>query len=295
MVENNKVVIALGYFDGVHKGHQMVIEKAKSVAKERGYKVVVFTFGGDLKKITKKNNGGTIYSLEEKTLIINQLGVENIFVAPVSKSFLSKGKLAFLKFLNKNYNVKAYVCGKDYKFGKNGGDVNFLTLYARQNQQEVFVVKDVFLHGEKISSTIIKEHLKKAKLDTASEMLGHNYFILGKVVSDRHKGSNIGFPTANVKLNGQKCLLKKGVYIGKILVGGTYYKAIINYGNRPTFDLDETLLEAHLIDFNGNLYGKTIKIEFLEFIREIKKFSNEEELIARLNLDLKLAKEKVYD
>ncbi|MBQ0099335.1 MAG: riboflavin biosynthesis protein RibF, partial [Firmicutes bacterium] len=270
---DKKVYIALGYFDSVHIGHQKVIERCKKIARENT--PVVFTFKGNLKKAIGFSNGKNVFYPQERREILNNFGIDNVFFAPVSRTFLSKGKLAFLNFLNKKYDIKGYVCGVDYRFGKNGeGDATFLTEYAKQHNQTVEIVETLNIDGEKVSTSKIKEYLEKGDLKNANKLLGFDYFLTGMVFRDRQVGREIGFPTINIKTEKDRFLIKEGVYSGYMFISNKRYKTVINYGARPTFDLTGKLIEAHIIDFNGNLYGKKVKIFFTEYLREVKKFNN---------------------
>ena len=288
---SDKFVVALGYFDSVHIGHEKVINEAVSYAKKVNAKVVVFTFSGNLRAFFKGETEKQIYTASEKEKIMLSLGVSEVFFAPVNKTFLNKGRLAFLNYVNKKYNVCAYVCGEDYTFGKSAkGNVSFLKDYANRNNQSVITVLEEKLNGEKISTSKIKKHLKNGKVDKANELLGRAYSICGNVYKDRGVGKKIGFPTANVKVDAKKQALKNGVYAGKVIVGDKEYGAIINYGARPTFSLSEIILEAHLFGFNANLYGKNIEVYFEKFIRDVLTFSSKDELIRQIEKDVKKAK-----
>ena len=291
---SDKFVVALGYFDSVHIGHVKVINEAVSYAKSVNAKVVVFTFSGNLRAFFKGETEKQIYTASEKEKIMISLGVSEVFFAPVNKTFLNKGRLAFLNYVNKKYNVCAYVCGEDYAFGKSAkGDVSFLKDYALSKNQSVITVLEEKLNGEKISTSKIKSHLKNGEVEKANELLGRAYSICGKVYKDRGVGKKIGFPTANVKVDVKKQALKNGVYAGKVIVGDKKYSAIINYGARPTFSLSEIILEAHLFGFNGNLYGKNIEVCFDKFIRDVLTFSTKDELISQIEKDVKKAKENL--
>ena len=140
--------------------------------------------------------------------------------------------------------------------------------------------------GKKCSTTAIKEALTLGDIKRANTLLGRNYSVSGVVRRDRHVGTEIGFPTVNIAINRDKFSLKNGVYSGKIDIDGKCYKTVINYGARPTFDLGERLIEAHIVGFSGDLYGKKLTVEFTDFIREIKKFNGKEELIKQLKKDV---------
>ncbi len=296
MSDKLKTVIALGYFDSVHIGHQRVLNTARRYALERGARLVVFSFGGNLKAVISGNDDKSVYLPSERLLIINDLGADEVFFAPVSKDFLGLECKEFLALINEKYKIVCYVSGEDYRFGRQGlGDTNYLKAYAKENCQEYIVVPTENFEGEKISTTRIKWLLSMGEIKKANKMLGRAYSLTGKVFEDRKVGSKLGFPTVNIRLDKEKFKIKDGVYKGRVVLNNTEYSAIINYGARPTFDLSEKLIEAHIIDFNGNLYGKEIKLNFDVFMREIKKFSSQQELKAQLEKDLQNVREGKYD
>ncbi|MBQ3493406.1 MAG: riboflavin biosynthesis protein RibF [Clostridia bacterium] len=290
MSDNKKkgTVIALGYFDSVHCGHQAVIGKAKEIAQKLNAKTVVFTFGGNLKAVLTDGVDKSVYTTEEREEFIKALGVDEIYFAPVDIDFLSMAKLAFLNYLNRLYDIVCYVSGNDYTFGKFGkGTVKDIERYATEKGQKVFTVDTVDYVGGKISTTAIKGLLTKGDIESVNKLLGREYSITGTVFEDRKVGSALGFPTLNLKIEKDKHLLKDGVYKGFSIIDGVKYPAVINYGARPTFNLKEKLVEAHLIGFSGLLYGKKVKLNFEKYLRDIVKFENEEQLKEQLAKDVK--------
>lgn len=295
MSDKIKTVIALGYFDSVHKGHRLIIETAKAKAKKIGSVATVFTFDGNLNYYIGKGDKKYLFSKEERKKIFDSIGANQVFFAPVNKEFLSLTAKEFLDFINAIYDIKAYVCGSDYRFGNGGeGNVDFLKSYAAKNGQEVLIEPFIIEDGEKISTSKIKELLKRGNVKKANSLLGFDYFIDGKVFKDRMVGRKIGFPTVNLEIKEDKSPLKNGVYAGYVLLDKKY-KAIINYGARPTFDLNKKLIEAHILDFDGELYGKDITVSFTDYMRDIIKFSDKEALAERLKKDLEELKGRKYD
>ena len=285
-----EIYIALGYFDSVHLGHREVIKKCIEKAGKK-YLPVVFTFKGNLKKAIGEINGKNIFSPKEREILYKDLGIKEVFFAPVSKSFLSKGKLAFLNYLNSKYVIKGYVCGIDFRFGKGGeGNVDFLTKYADMHNQEVVIVKTLKNSEKKVSTTTIKELLSIGEIDGANKLLGFDYFLTGKVFHDRKIGRTLGFPTLNINTDKDRFLIKEGVYAGYVIIDNVIHKAVINYGARPTFNLDGKLIETHILDYNGNLYNKVVKVYFKHFIREVRKFTTVEELKTQIEKDIMLVK-----
>ena len=289
------IVLALGYFDSVHLGHRSVITEAVNYAKKLNAKSVVVTFEGNLRAFVGGDSSKTVFNVQEREKFIKDLGVDEIYFAPITSEFLSMSGTDFLDHLNEKYSVIRYVSGEDYTFGKFGkGTVKDIERYAKEKGQSIVVVETLGCGGNKISTTAIKSLLTKGDVESVNNLLGRAYSITGKVFEDRKVGTSLGFPTLNIKIESDKHRLKDGVYKGFSIIDGVKYPAVINYGARPTFDLQEKLVEAHLIGFNGLLYGKTVKLNFEKYLRDIIKFSSEEELKEQLKKDVDCARgEKV--
>lgn len=289
-------VIALGYFDSVHEGHKKVIREAKKCADEMGATLTVFTFKGNLKAMLSGGDDKSVYLPAEREKLLYELGADEIFFAPVDFNFLSMGKLAFLNYLNRKYNIKCYVSGKDYRFGRFGkGDVDDINRYAAVHKQSQMVVDTFLMDGEKVSTTSIKALLSAGNVKKANELLGRKFSVTGAVYKDRSVGSKIGFPTANVAVDKDKFMVGDGVYAGEADVDGKTYRAIINYGARPTFNLAEKALEAHIDGFNGEIYGKQLTLRFCFKMRGVVKFNSEIALKEQLEKDLRFLREGKYD
>ncbi|MBR2498945.1 MAG: riboflavin biosynthesis protein RibF [Clostridia bacterium] len=290
------VVIALGYFDSVHLGHQKVINNAQVLAKNKGAKVVVFTFKGNLKGVLNGEKEKTVFTWQEREKFIKDLGVDDIYFAPTNREFLSLSKKEFLDKLCSAYKVVGFVSGKDYRFGKFGeGGVSYLSEYAKDKGITYLIVDTLSTKSEKISTTLIKSLLSDGKIKEVNALLGRKYSITGEVFADRKVGRAIGYPTLNIKVDKDKHGLKDGVYFGDVTLDGIKYGAVINYGARPTYGLEEKLIEAHVIDFSGDLYGKTVTLFFNAFMREVKKFDSEEQLKEQLKADVKSVRDGNYD
>ena len=289
-------VIALGYFDSVHEGHKKVISAAKEYADKNGCSLTVFTFKGNLKSMLGGNGDKSVYLPFEREKLLMELGADKIHFAPVSEKFLAMDKLAFLDYLNENYKIKCYVSGKDYRFGRFGsGEVQDIKQYAVEHGQTQIIVDTFIFDGEKVSTTGIKALLREGDVEKANILLGRKYSVIGKVYKDRSVGGRIGFPTANLTLDKDKFYVKDGVYQGEAEVDGKVYQAIINYGTRPTFNVDQKALEAQVVGFNGDLYGKEITLSFTRRMRDIVKFKDENQLQEQLEKDLRFIREGKYD
>lgn len=294
--ENKKTVIALGYFDGAHKGHKKVINKAVDIAKEKGINAVAFTFSGNLRAFITGTSDKQLFSLKDRKKELLSLGVNEIYFAPVTKEFLEMDRQEFLDYLNEKYDIDCYVSGEDFTFGYKGkGNVTYLKEYAENKNQSVETIKILTLNGEKVSTTAIKNCLSNGDIKKANSLLGYNYYVSGIVERGRSVGKTLGFPTANLILSREIFSLLDGVYAGIVEVDGKTYRAVINYGARPTYNLTEKLVEAHLIDFGGDLYGKEITVQFTNKIRDIKKFRSERALKRELKKNTKDTKKGKYD
>ncbi len=282
--------LALGNFDGLHLGHKRIITKMLGYAKENDLDVALFTFENDLDLFLGKK-GGLVHIFSERKKILENLGVQKILSYNADKNFLSMEGKEFLDKINDKIEIKAYFCGKDYAFGKGAScKTDCLTEYAKAKNQKVFVVDDYELFGEKVSTTRIKKHLENGEIERANKLLGESYFIDGKVVTERQVGRTLGYPTANLKLDIEKFKLKDGVYGGYTFIDGKKYNVAINYGGRPTFEMDGMFLEAYVIDYSGDLYGKCLTLYFEKYIRSIERFNSAEELKKQIERDIEKCK-----
>ena len=287
MSDEKKAVVALGYFDGVHKGHVAVIKKAREIANGNNCTLLVASFGGNLRAALGEGKETFIFGEEERKKLFLSLGAGETLFFPTDREFLNKTACEFLDFLNARYPIAVYVCGEDYRFGNKGaGDVAFLKEYAKKYGQRVSVARTLFSGEEKLSSSLIKRLLLSGEIKKANALLYTPFFLTGEVVKGRREGRVLGFPTANLIIDPRKAELKCGVYAGKVLFDGNEYSAVINYGDSPTFSRKERLIEAYMPDFSGDLYGKEITVVFLDYLREIKNFSSAEELKRAVKRDV---------
>jgi len=285
-------VVTIGNFDGVHKGHQaifhQVIEKAESI---RGTSVAI-TFEPHPIKVLKKNASPPLITLyEQKVELIAKTGLDVLICIPFNKDFAAITADRFLEdLLVKKIGTKAIVIGKDYSFGKNReGNINYLNENADRFGYEVIVTDWIPVSHNtdgRISSTRVREIVMQGDVHDAVALLGRYYQIRGKVLSGRNRGGRLlGFPTANINIVDELCP-KTGVYAVTVECSDGHYKGLANIGYSPTFDDHIFTIEVHLLDFNNDLYGQDIRVNFIKRIRDEKKFSNIDELARQIKKDI---------
>jgi riboflavin kinase/FMN adenylyltransferase len=285
-------VVTIGNFDGVHKGHQaifhQVIEKAESI---NGTSVAI-TFEPHPIKVIKKNDPPPLITLyEQKVELIAKTGLDVLICIPFNKEFAAISADRFLEdLLVKKIGLRAIVIGKDYSFGKNReGNIAYLIENADRLGYEVIITDWIPVSHNidgRISSTRVREVVMDGNVHDAVALLGRHYQIRGKVQSGRNRGGRLlGFPTANLNIVDELCP-KTGVYAVTVECRDGHHKGVANIGYSPTFDDHVFTIEVHLLDFNKDLYGQDIRVDFIKRIRDEKKFSNIDELSNQIKKDI---------
>ena len=279
-------VTCIGAFDGVHKGHIELINKTKEINKN--FQIVTFD---EIPKLFFDKSLKPLLGNESKNNIFNDLKPTNLIYLKFDKiNQLSSDE--FLKYLDINLRTKKIVVGNDFKFGKNrSGDVdNIISYFGKDN---VILLSDYIIDNEKVSSTKIRNFLDTGNIQKANNFLGRDYELSGLVIKGMKLGSKIGFPTANLQLNNDLYLPKFGVYEISCIVNENLFKGILNIGITPTvLNSKKVKIEAHLFNFNENIYGKNITIQLKKFIREEIKFNSLDDLIKQINIDISSIKKK---
>lgn len=285
----DKLVLLLGYFDGLHKGHQELVKKAIEVGKQSNAKVCIFTFDDKFPVVVKGDK--CVFTTSERLFVYEKFGVEVVMIAKSDKQILSLSKTDFLQAILSNYNVDTVIFGEDYTFGNKGeGDAKFLVDFLTEKSVNYFVFPPIEFMGSKISSTLIKNYLEFGKMKEVSNLLGYDYMVEGEVVHGVHIGSKMGFPTLNTFFPPNKKLLRRGVYKSYVDIDGIIYNSVTNFGTQPTFDRYNFVIETHVLNFDQDVYGKIVKVYFTDFIRGLIKFNSMEDLIVQIKEDV-----KVYD
>ncbi len=280
---SEKSIICLGYFDALHKGHKSLINYAKTVAEKEGLKLGVLLFTGN-------KSESDVFTFNERIIILKTLGVDFIIYAHLDSEFMSISPKRFTDVLFNNYNVKSVVCGEDYTYGYMAkGNVSTLIESAKEYGVSVFKKQKICdKHSQVISTTRIKNYLKNGEISVANELLDGNYFIFEKVLKGKGVGKNLGFPTANMMLSSDKFLIKQGVYLTFVIIDNKIYSALTNVGKQPTFNGNNCVIETYINGFNKDIYDKYLTVYFVDFLREITRFSSTSKLIEQLNKDKEL-------
>lgn len=287
-------VLTIGNFDGVHKGHLALFDKVKERAKAIGGQSIVMTFEPHPLKVMKPSDGPQLIThTGQKLELIEKTGIDVIVCVSFDRSFAAISARDFVvDILVKKVGIKEIVVGYDYTFGHNReGDINLLRELGSDFGFVVHLVGPVEIDDTLVSSTSIRRLVQEGRLAEARVLLGRDFEVQGTVVKGQNRGGRLlGFPTANLNPHGE-LLPKTGVYAVKLLIDDVFYNGVTNVGYNPTFGDTPLTVETHVLDFSGELLGKTIKVHFIRHLREEKNFKTIEELSDQIARDIAQAKE----
>jgi len=280
-------VIAMGNFDGVHRGHQAVIAAARDRAKGLGKPAAVLTFEPHPRAFFKPDE--PLFRLTDeaaKLRLLASTGLDGAIILTFDAALASLTAEDFIaRILVGRFAISGAIIGFNFHFGKNrAGSPDFLTAQGRKHGFAVDVVPPFRLNAREVSSGPIRDALGAGRLDDAAALLGFPWFVSGEVIHGDKRGRELGFPTANLRLDAA-CGLRHGVYAVRVALGGRRYDGVANFGRRPMFDNGAVLLEVFLFDFTSDLYGRSIDVAFIDWIREEEIFSSVDELIRRMKDD----------
>lgn len=286
---DKKVVATLGTFDGVHIGHQMIIQKLVDAAKELDAESLVLTFFPHPRMVLKQDHGiRLLNTLEEKQELLANLGLNNLVVQKFDMEFANLSAEEFVKqVLVDTFNISKIIIGYDHRFGKNRtADIHDLKHFGSIYGFEVEEISAQEIDHVSISSTKIRTALEEGNIALANEFLGHTYYFSGQVVHGKKLGRTLGFPTANFKVSASyKMIPKNGVYVVESEIDGKVEKGMMSIGINPTFEDHPYSIEVNYLDWSGDLYDKTLKVRILDRIRDEQKFQSLEELVERIKED----------
>lgn len=287
-------VMAIGVFDGIHRGHQEVIQGLADKAHARNGACVVLTFWPHPQKIISSAGAPLlIQTLEQKEEMLGQLGVDLLVIVPFTQklSFYSPEK--FVREILHNYGIREMHVGSNFRFGhQRSGNIQTLQLLGEELGFEIYETAPVMFRGKRISSTAIRKALSRGQVAFAKRMLGRPYQILGTVVRGAGRGAGLGFPTANLNVENE-LIPATGVYVTQAHLDGQFFPSVTNVGFRPTVEdgvPTSTVVETHIIDTGRDVYGKAMGLDFCFRLRGEKKFSGVEALSQQIRIDVEQAR-----
>jgi riboflavin kinase/FMN adenylyltransferase len=290
--KSNRNVITIGSFDGVHRGHTIILKTVKSLSRQHSLNSIVITFN-PLPKDFFGNSVKLITTLDEKIWLLNEYGIDGVCVMPFDLKFSRMEPEIFLKNIWNYFNPYAVVVGYDHHFGKDRrGDISLLEDFSKEKGFILKEIEEVKAEGETVSSSKIRELIYCGEMKRANQLLGREFFFSASVDKGDGIGKTLSYPTANLNANSEKKILpKKGVYAARVVLGDREYGGLLYVGNRPTlYENSPSTCEVYMVNFEGNLYQKKLKVKVLERIREEKKFDSTQKLREQITSDEEVAK-----
>ena len=284
-----KPCVTIGNFDGVHLGHQELFAEVVRRSNEKGGCSVVVTFDPHPLRVLRPGGIKLISTVEQKIEQIDKAGIDHLLIIPFNREFAATTAEQFVRLiLQEKIGMTELVVGYDYAFGKGrSGNIEFLKNQGKLFGFPVHVVEALYREDMLVSSTKIRELVYEGRMMDARNLLGRPYQIRGIVqVGKKRGGAEIGFPTANLKVNEDDLVPRIGVYVTQVICEGRCYGGVLNIGYNPTFGEEKLVAETHIFDFSRDIYGKPIKLNLLKFIRDEKKFSGISDLAAQIGRDV---------
>ena len=273
-MNHEKRIFALGFFDGVHRGHQALLAECVRMAKAMDVETAAITFEAHPQSLFRPDTPPLLTTLQDRFRLLLRYGIDHIYPFPVTPKVMSTPWKAFLEELMGSGAV-GFVCGDDFRFGSRGeGNAEKLRQFCRARKLPCVIVPEQNLDGVRISSSYIRKQIGEGDMATAVRFLGHGHMLTGTVVTGRRLGRSLGFPTANIELPQGVIVPRHGVYACRAYVGKESYMAVCNVGNRPTVQGHQVRTETWLLDFDGDLYGQSVTLEFMYFLRPERRFES---------------------
>ena len=277
-----KYIYALGFFDGVHLGHQKLLSECVRLSKEYGCAAAAITFDRHPKSLFREIPTVLISTVPDRELLLKRYGMEEVLVLPATRETLSMPWQDFLQMLL-DRGAAGFVCGDDFRFGHRGeGNAEILSAFCREKGLPCCIIPEQTVEDIRISSTYIRRQIETGDMATAVKFMGHPYTLTGTVVRGQQLGRTLGIPTANLRLPAGLAVPKFGVYACCVIVDGKRYAAVTNIGTRPTVAGEGITVEPWILDFSGDLYGREITLECYRFLRSEQKFPSLEALQAEI-------------
>lgn len=287
-----QTAVTLGKFDGLHRGHELLMHTVLDCSKKYQVASVAFTFDMPPRNRVEEIVANVLTTNDEKQYIFEKQGIDYLIECPFTQEVMSMEPKAFIEWIAKSLNMKFVVVGDDFRFGhKRVGDYHTLQEYEKEYGYKTIVLDKLKDSNRDISSTYVREKIADGNIRKANELLGYNYFIKSEILHGKKLGRRIGMPTINMILPEHKLLPPNGVYVTEVLVNGKKYMGVTNVGCKPTVSEEHIVgVETYIDDFNQDLYGEKIVVSFLEFIRPEMKFASIDELKAQMESDITVAR-----
>ena len=280
-------VIALGFFDGVHRGHQDILKITARLAREKGMEAAAVTFESHPRAYVRGRAPDMINTFPSRCDLLKQAGAALVIALPFDRQMAETSPQEFAEMLRDRYRGAVVVCGDNFRFGRNAaGKPADLEAFGL----ETHVVPPVLYGGRVVSSTYVRESVRDGKVGRAKHLLGRPFFLEGPIVGGFQVGRTLGYPTINIRVENGILMPHRGVYVTRVTVDGQQFRAVTNVGTRPTFtDADIVSVESHILNFTGDIYGHEAKVEFLKFLRPERGFSDGDALRAQIAKDIQQA------
>lgn len=286
-------VVSFGKFDGLHRGHELLMQQLFEIGGKEKIRTVVFTFDIPPKSKVEEEDSKVLTTNQEKEYIFNKRGIDYLIECPFTEQVMSMEPKEFIEWIVKALHMKYVVVGEDFRFGHyRKGNYQTLKEYEKEFGYQTIVVSKIQEDGIDISSTFIREEIIKGNIAKANHLLGYEYFVRSKVVHGNQIGRTIGIPTVNMSIPKNKLLPPTGVYVSKVKVKDDIYMGVTNVGYKPTVSSKHEIgVETYMIDFDEEIYDEMVLVSFLAFIRVETKFDSLEQLQSQMMQDIRYTKE----
>jgi riboflavin kinase/FMN adenylyltransferase len=284
-----ETIVTIGVFDGVHAGHRYLLEKLRRQATDRSLLSAVVTFDPHPQSVLHSNKPlAHLSNLEDRIATLREIGIDIVAVLTFSPEVAQLSARQFISLVKKQLRMRHLIVGPDFTLGRDRrGNAHFLRALGRQMGFNVEITLPYTVNGEVVSSTLIRQALARGDMEKVRRLMGHYFCLAGKTITSDKRGRVLGFPTANLHTKSQQALPANGVYATLTYVDGKGFPSATNIGIRPTFGGRKKLLETHLLDYDGDLQGIEIKVEFVRKLRDEQRFPSPEELKAQIAEDVR--------
>lgn len=288
MVPQRETLLVIGVFDGVHTGHRYLLENLQRQAKEKNLLSGVVTFDPHPQSVLNPfNQLPWLIDLQDRVNWLQELAIDLVAVLSFTPEVSQLSAREFVSLLKKYLKMRGIMMGPDFTLGRNReGDANLLRSLGQEMDFSVETIAPLVADGEIVSSTLIRQALAQGDMRKVHKLMGRHFYLRGKVITSDKRGRTLGFPTANLDIKPRQALPGNGVYATMTQVDGKQFVAATNVGTNPTFGDSEKRVETHLLNYEGDLYGKEIRVEFVQKLRDEQRFASPEELKAQMRKDV---------